>query len=757
MSARWAPALMTIFAFAALGLAGCTSREAARERHMTNADRFVREGRYREAILEYKNAIKRDARFGDARLKLAQAYARTGDVRESAAEYVRAAELLPGDLDAQLKAAAILLSARQFDRAMKHAETALTLQPRNIDAQIIAANALAGLKDLEGAIREIEEAIQLAPDVSRAYTSLGALRVTQGQREKAQAAFERAVALEPSSVNARLALAYFYWTVGDAGRAEEQLLATIQVSPSHRIGNRLLALFYATRGRIAEAEAPLQRLAAGNDTAATLALADHYVRSNRPDDARPLYEQLLHDASLRTRAGLRLCQLEYAGGLTGEAKNRLNRLLAQDPHDVGLLTLRSRWLLDVRQYDASVESAKAAVESDPASPLANYTLGLAYAGRGDTEQAESAFAETLRLNPRAALAELQLSRLFLARGEAELALRHAEAARKAQPRNLEARLGLTAALIKKADLRRADDELKSLKADFPRIAAVHAMDGHLRAARADTVGAMEAFATALRLDGKEISALSGMIAVQLRTKGAGDARETLRRALEKRPDVPELLLLAARFEQASGNAEAAERYLRRTIEADPAAFDAYMMLGRLFIRQNRLDDARAEFEALSRRRPDHVAASTMVGILYDMENRRNESRSVYESILARSPQSAVAANNLAWNYAERQQQLDVALQLAQTARQHLHTTPQVAHTLGWIYYLKNMPELAMATLEEAVTALPRNAVYNFHLGLAYARAGHTEKARQSLTRALQLDPAFHGADDARRTLASLQG
>ena len=51
---------------------------------------------------------------------------------------------------------------------------------------------------------------------------------------------------------------------------------------------------------------------------------------------------------------------------------------------------------------------------------------------------------------------------------------------------------------------------------------------------------------------------------------------------------------------------------------------------------------------------------------------------------------------------------------------------------------------------------PRNAAYQFHLGLAYAKIGQAVKARQALETALQLQPNFDGADVARTTLSGLQ-
>ena len=50
---------------------------------------------------------------------------------------------------------------------------------------------------------------------------------------------------------------------------------------------------------------------------------------------------------------------------------------------------------------------------------------------------------------------------------------------------------------------------------------------------------------------------------------------------------------------------------------------------------------------------------------------------------------------------------------------------------------------------------PKNATYHFHLGMAYFKSGDRERARASLSQAIQLNPSFPGIDEAKQTLAKL--
>src|SRR5438045_3759599 len=98
------------------------------------------------------------------------------------------------------------------------------------------------------------------------------------------------------------------------------------------------------------------------------------------------------------------------------------------------------------------------------------------------------------------------------------------------------------------------------------------------------------------------------------------------------------------------------------------------------IRDTRTSGA-AEPHSNARRDTKAVMANTLLGIIAEMQNRPVDARSRYERALQLEPKAATAANNLAWLYAESGENLDVALQLAQTAKAGLPDTPEVNDTL----------------------------------------------------------------------------
>jgi tetratricopeptide (TPR) repeat protein len=86
-----------------------------------------------------------------------------------------------------------------------------------------------------------------------------------------------------------------------------------------------------------------------------------------------------------------------------------------------------------------------------------------------------------------------------------------------------------------------------------------------------------------------------------------------------------------------------------------------------------------------------------LGILYDQQGQYQQANHQYEQALKRNPKFGPAANNLAWNYAEYGGNIDVALALAQTAKEQLPSNPSISDTLGCIYYKKAVAQKSPCT------------------------------------------------------------
>jgi Flp pilus assembly protein TadD len=158
---------------------------------------------------------------------------------------------------------------------------------------------------------------------------------------------------------------------------------------------------------------------------------------------------------------------------------------------------------------------------------------------------------------------------------------------------------------------------------------------------------------------------------------------------------------------------------------------------------------------MAKRDSKPVAALTLAGIILQAQGKNDDARARFERVMAIDGSAPVAANNLAWMLAESGGNLDVALQLAQTAARGLPQSAEVSNTLGFVYYKKGLHSLAIPPLKASADKEPSNPMYQLHLGLAYAKNGNSAGARAALEKALALNPNVDGAGEARAVLDSL--
>jgi tetratricopeptide (TPR) repeat protein len=264
-----------------------------------------------------------------------------------------------------------------------------------------------------------------------------------------------------------------------------------------------------------------------------------------------------------------------------------------------------------------------------------------------------------------------------------------------------------------------------------------------------------AYQRALELSPGFVEAIGGLTYIDLAARDPKSAIARLDAEIAKQPASAALFVLLASARGAAGDRAGQEQALRRAVSIDPRFSAAYQGLAQLYVQQNRIDEARTEFEAIARRDPSSaVQARTMIGLLFVQQGKHGEAQKAFEAAVSGTDNAPVAANNLAFMYAEQGTNLDLALQLATTAKQRLPDDANVDDTIGWIYYKKGLASMAVRSFEESLRKNPDAADVLAHLGLAYAKLGDNAKARAALERAVKLQPGV-GGDEVKRALAAV--
>ena len=750
---------ITVAALVAVTLGGCkTDPKVAAQNSLEKGNQHYAQQRLPEAIIEYRRAIQADPRLGPARLQLAQAYATSGDGMNALREYARAAELMPEDDSAQIKAGNFMLLAGRFADAQGIGERLLAKSPKSVEAQVLIANALAGLKDWESAVEAFEKAIQIDPSRASTYSDLGAAQAAKGDVAAAEAAFRKAVDTDPKSPLALISLAQFVWSRGDAAQGEQLMKRALEVDPKSVTANRSLAMFYMVRNQAAAAEPYLKTVAdTSTGPEAKYVLAEYYLRLKRFDEARALLTPYLKDDKTFVASSIRLARLEAVAEKRQEAHRILDGVLAREPKNVdALLLLGQLFLADDNTVNA-LTALQTAVEGNPNSIAAHIALAQTHTIRGSVKEAMKAFNDAMRIDGTNSAARIGLARLQVQSGAAAEAVPLLMKVVAEQPRHLEARLLLLQGYMAVGDKPQANALANDLLKTDGDSAAVQTAIGTLASVRKDAAAARQAYSRALSTNPRAYQALAGLLATELQGKNLAAARALIEKQLAQMPNDPRVNLMAAETYGVLGDAVEMERALKRTVEADPHSLQAYAMLGRMYYTQGRLDLARIELEKFVATAPASVPGNTMLGTILDLQGKTQQAKVRYNTALQIDPRAAVAANNLAWIDANTEgANLDVALQLAQSAKAQLPNQHEVDDTLGWIYYKKGLATRAIEAFETSTLKQPTNPMYAYHLGLAYHKNGDTAQARKELERALRLKPNFEGAEEAKKILESLK-
>ena len=144
----------------------------------------------------------------------------------------------------------------------------------------------------------------------------------------------------------------------------------------------------------------------------------------------------------------------------------------------------------------------------------------------------------------------------------------------------------------------------------------------------------------------------------------------------------------------------------------------------------------------------------MVGMLLEAQGKRDEARKWYRGHGERHAGRPGGSKQPRLHLRRARREPRHHAPARHSAKQRIPDDPDVDDTIGWIYYKKDLPSLAIKPLEESLRKRPDNAEVPYHLGLSHAKLGNNAKARETLTAALKLDPNV-GGGEAKRALASV--
>ena len=794
---------LTLTLVLALALTACGGAEDRKAAYMEKGQALQKEGNYEKARLEFKNVLQIDPKDVGARFALAETLEKLQDWRGAAGHYLAVIEADPKHKQALSKMGQIYLLGRNVDEAKKLADKLIALDPKDPDGLTLQASIKALNKDLEGALADAQAALATQPGHLNASALLASLFLQQGKPDDSIATLKLALEKDPGNTTVQSILARVYAQLGKHKEAAELFAAIIKQEPKV-LGHRLrLAQFYMTQKDLDKTEAvlkaateeitadPKEAAAAklslvefqaknrdGEKAIATLVtmvdaqpdnhelragLGKLYEAANQPEKARAVYQAIIDreedkKSPQALAAKTRMAVVVGRSGDKATAKTLVEEVLKDNPRDRDALVLRGTLTIDQGDAAGAIADFRAALKDDPNAPEINRLLARAHLINKEPQLAVDTLKKAIEGNPTDIAMRGDLANLYSSQKDLESAIAQLEDVLKVQPNNRGAFEGIF--------------KIRMFQKDW---AKAHAVADRLKIAQAEDP-------SGFYFDG---------LAYQGENKLA-ESLEQFESALAVSPDAVQPLSQLIKSHLAMGKADVAEKRLSEVIERNPKNFVAHNLAGELQLAGKRNEEAKKSFEAALAVNSNWAIlyrnlAATQLGLgqeeaaiktmetgieatkgsallvtglatYFEKAGKLDQAIEQYEKVLKENPKSDLAINNLAMLLIEYKSD-DASKARAKELAAGITDRNQPAYldTIGWVAYKTGDFQTAAEMLEKAVQAAPDAGIMHYHLGMAYSALGNEVLAKDNLKQAVEGAQDYRGLDEAKATLAKLEG
>src|SRR5581483_3720759 len=148
-----------------LALQGCTRNPNVRKvKYLNSGKTYAAQGKEKEAIIQFSNAIKIDPRYADAHFELAKAYLKSGSPMGAYTELRRTVDLDPKNVEAHLYLGQVYLAGHAYPKALEQANAMLAINPKNADAWGLKSGIAMANGDHGEALKDIQQALTYDPN-----------------------------------------------------------------------------------------------------------------------------------------------------------------------------------------------------------------------------------------------------------------------------------------------------------------------------------------------------------------------------------------------------------------------------------------------------------------------------------------------------------------------------------------------------------------------------------------------------------------
>jgi len=756
--------ILALTLIAALFSACSRDPNVRKQKYFQSGQRYFEKGKYREAAIEFVNAVKIDPGFAEAHHQLAETYLKMQQGQGAYQELTRTVELQPENYQARIELANLLILGHDFQQAQEQTNLLLQKRPNDPAVHSAVSGLLLAQGNLPGAIEEMQKAVALDPSHWELHLELAMLQMENNQPDAAETNIKKVIELNPEEMKAQLLLGTFYRARSRFSEAEQQFHRAMSLDPSSPDPRAELARLYLAEGKKADAEEILKQAKhdfPDNSTGYRL-LGDFYFLTGNMDKATAEYGALYQEHPKDLQVKKNYIQLLIQTKRFVEARRLDDEILKTNPNDDDALVYQSQMQISDGDVNGAAQKLQTVIKNVPKNSEAHYVLGVAFEKLGNLKSAEGEWREALRLRPDLLDAQRALAGAAMRQGDMGTLEEAATQIISLQPGSPDGYALRALSNINRKHYAEAEQDIRKAIDVAPQSAYGYVQMGNLKFTQGQYGDAAKVYQEALDRNPNSTDALRGLMSIYVAQKQVDQAITVANTQIAKSPNNSSFYdLLGTALFHSKKDLSGAEAAFEKSAALDKHNSDALLKLCQVRAAKGEIDQAIATAQQSLKDNPREPNLYILMGKLYESKSDWKKAEDAYQNALALNSQDPVASNNLAHVMLQIGGNLDIALSLAQTARRGLPDSPGVADTLGWIYYQKGAYQSAIGLLQEALklqekNKTPDNPDIYYHLGMAYAKTKQPALARQHLEHALKINPNYRDAAEIKKQLAGLK-
>ncbi len=406
---------------------------------------------------------------------------------------------------------------------------------------------------------------------------------------------------------------------------------------------------------------------------------------------------------------------------------------------------------------AAVLSVLQGCSQDPnVTKQKHFSSGEEFFKAGKYQEAAAEFRNAVQADPKFAAARYQLARAYLNLQNQDAAFTELKEAVALDPGNTDAQVEWASLLIARRDFDNAQAVLEKVLEANPSHARAHAMLGQKHAAMRDVPNAILEFRKAIELEPARVEYASALGAICLADGRTSEAEAVFKQAVRMNPKSVAARVDLIQFYLSQRNLAQAETEARAAADADPQAVLPRLLQAEILVRMGKTGEAETLARRLKTIAPDDPQAYQALGHHYVSTGQKEKAVAEFEALLATHPKDLSVKQTLV----EILLDLDRIPQAASLNQEILKANsgdPRALLAQGRMLLTDRRYQEALTALQAAVVLQPDSAQGHYLLGVAQKAAGLVQQARNSFTRAAELDPRRTEAKVALATLARESG